>query len=169
VIFLDVTTGDMYMGRNRPTRDKVGQKQERVASMTEGKKKWGAGRVAFVSELAAIRAELALGHPITDIYESRKGRLGGISYSAFRKLVAKYARDARLSVTTATDPHPIPPPSPNSTTGGSKSSSPPPVAQTGTVNDPSRQPDDRPGFQYNSTTSAAKARDLLVPKRQGDK
>jgi hypothetical protein len=47
-----------------------------------------------MADLAAIRDEISRAIPMTDVYASRADRLG-VGYSAFCKLVAKYAPDAK--------------------------------------------------------------------------
>ena len=59
-------------------------------------KPWGAGRIAFVARLDAIRSELGQGLPLTVIYERHQAALG-IGYASFCKLVARYAEDAKLA------------------------------------------------------------------------
>ena len=59
-------------------------------------KPWGAGRIAFVARLDAIRSELGQGLPLTVIYERHRAALG-IGYASFCKLVARYAEDAKLA------------------------------------------------------------------------
>ena len=63
--------------------------------MSEKTKRWGQGRIVFLSDLPAIRAEVARGVPLTDIFASRAARLG-IGYRAFCKLVSRYAADAKI-------------------------------------------------------------------------
>ena len=55
---------------------------------------WGTGRIAFVSLLDTIRAEIGQGLPLTAIYDRHKVALG-ITYSGFYKLVARYVEDAK--------------------------------------------------------------------------
>ena len=43
---------------------------------------WGAGRIAFLAKLDAIRPELARGVPLTTIYAQHRAALG-IGYAAF--------------------------------------------------------------------------------------
>jgi hypothetical protein len=62
--------------------------------------RWGHGRVVFMADLDAIRSELSKGVPMTMVYSSRSSRLG-IGYSAFCKLVARYASDVRPKPVTA--------------------------------------------------------------------
>jgi hypothetical protein len=52
------------------------------------------GRVAFVANLATIRAEIAQGWPLATVYARHKQALG-ITYSGFLKLVRHYASDAK--------------------------------------------------------------------------
>lgn len=58
-------------------------------------KRWGQGRVSFMADLASIRADLSRAIPLTEVFAARRGKLG-ITYSAFCKLVARYAADARV-------------------------------------------------------------------------
>ena len=55
----------------------------------------GSGRVAFIARLDAIKAEIARGDYLVTIHERHAKALGGITYSAFRKLVQRYAEDAK--------------------------------------------------------------------------
>jgi len=50
--------------------------------------------VAFLARIDTIRAELAEGWPMTTVYGHHKDALG-LGYSAFRRLVARHAADAR--------------------------------------------------------------------------
>ena len=63
--------------------------------MAQTPKRWGSGRISFMADLASIRDDLARAIPMTEIFAARKDRLG-ITYSAFCKLVARYASDARI-------------------------------------------------------------------------
>jgi len=56
-----------------------------------------------MSDLPAIRAEIARGIPLTEVFASRADRLG-IGYSAFCKLVARYLADARIKPSDAQPP-----------------------------------------------------------------
>lgn len=64
------------------------------AVSSESRKLRGDGRAAFVRALPAIRREIAGGEYLTVIYARRAAMLG-ITYSAFRKLVARHAQDAK--------------------------------------------------------------------------
>src|SRR5579863_1012390 len=70
-------------------------------------KSWGVGRVAFFARIDEIRAELAQGWPLTTVYARHKHKLG-ITYSGFRKLVARHAADARPMSARASDSQPMP-------------------------------------------------------------
>jgi hypothetical protein len=52
----------------------------------------GTGRTAFIGRLDAIRADIAEGEFLVAIYAKHQAALG-ITYSAFRKLVQRYAED----------------------------------------------------------------------------
>ena len=54
----------------------------------------GSGRAAFIARLSAIRAEIAAGDFLVTVHNRHKDSLG-ITYSAFRKLVQRYAEDAK--------------------------------------------------------------------------
>jgi hypothetical protein len=54
----------------------------------------GTGRTAFIGRLDAIRADIARGEFLVTIYAKHQDALG-ITYSAFRKLVQRYAEDAK--------------------------------------------------------------------------
>ena len=54
----------------------------------------GTGRVAFIGRLDTIRADIAKGEFLVTIYAKHQASLG-ITYSAFRKLVQRYAEDAK--------------------------------------------------------------------------
>ena len=53
--------------------------------------RWGAGRVAFLAHLEAIRTAVEAGWPLSAIYDEHRGALG-ISYSNFTRYVARYVR-----------------------------------------------------------------------------
>ena len=81
-------------------------------------RKWGAGRIAFMARLDAIKSDVAKGIPLTAIYEQHRAALG-IGYPSFVKLVGRYADDNRLtrrrprSLHSAPSPVPAPvPPAP---------------------------------------------------------
>ena len=83
-----------------------------MADQRTPKPSWGTGRVAFVSLLDTIRAELRQALPLTTIYDRHRGVLG-IGYSGFCKLAARYADDAkplrpRPTAPAATPPSPPP-------------------------------------------------------------
>jgi hypothetical protein len=61
---------------------------------TPSRRPRGTGRTAFVGRLEAIRADIAEGKFLVAIYAKHKASLG-ITYSAFRKLVQRYAEDAK--------------------------------------------------------------------------
>lgn len=70
--------------------------------VAEKPKRWGQGRIVFMSELPEIRAEISRAVPMTEVFASRSDRLG-IGYSAFCKLVSKYAPDAKIHPATRQD------------------------------------------------------------------
>ena len=70
-------------------------------------KAWGVGRVAFLARIDTIRAELAEGWPMTTVYGHHKDALG-LGYSAFRRLVARHAADARPMPSRAANHEPKP-------------------------------------------------------------
>lgn len=85
-----------------------------MADQRPSKPSWGTGRIAFVSRLDTIRAEIGQALPLTAVYDRHKAALG-ISYSGFCKLVARYADDAkplksRSAVIAASAPSPPPAP-----------------------------------------------------------
>ena len=53
---------------------------------------WGAGRVAFLARLDAIRAKLMQGATLATVYAEYRGALG-VGYSGFVKLVDRYVGD----------------------------------------------------------------------------
>ncbi|MGI4940806.1 MAG: hypothetical protein ACRYHQ_09635, partial [Janthinobacterium lividum] len=54
----------------------------------------GSGRAAFIARLSTIRSEIANGDFLVTVHDRHKADLG-ITYSAFRKLVQRYADDAK--------------------------------------------------------------------------
>jgi len=62
---------------------------------TTSQKPRGRGRTAFIARLAAIKAEIAAGEYLVAIHQRHQQALGGITYSGFRKLVQRYAEDAK--------------------------------------------------------------------------
>ena len=54
----------------------------------------GSGRTAFIGRLETIRAEISRGEFLVNIYARHQLALG-ITYSGFRKLVQRYAEDAK--------------------------------------------------------------------------
>lgn len=88
-----------------------------MADQRPFKPSWGTGRIAFVALRDTIRAEIAQGLLLTTIFDRHKAALG-VSYSAFCKLVARYADDAKplrhrpTAVAKAHSPAPIPPAQP---------------------------------------------------------
>jgi hypothetical protein len=69
---------------------------------------WGAGRVAFIARIDAIRSEMRQGYPLTMIFARHQTALG-IRYQTFCKLVSRYAADARLApVRARSDANPPP-------------------------------------------------------------
>jgi hypothetical protein len=71
-----------------------------AGTVSEIPKRWGKGRVPFIADLPAIRSEISRAIPLTEVFASRSERLG-IGYSAFCKLVARYAADARVQPVAA--------------------------------------------------------------------
>lgn len=67
----------------------------------------GRGRVAFIGLLDSIRLDLAAGYFLIDIHAKNEEALG-ITYSAFRKLVSRYASEARLQPSRPTLPKQTP-------------------------------------------------------------
>jgi hypothetical protein len=67
-------------------------------------KPYGYGRVQFFADLPGIRADLERGLTLQAAYDKRSKKLG-IGYSSFRKLVARYADDARPTGTKPTTPN----------------------------------------------------------------
>lgn len=55
---------------------------------------YGQGRIQFMAEIDAIRAELQAGHTLTAVHAKRAKQLG-VSYSAFTRLVDRYCPNAR--------------------------------------------------------------------------
>jgi hypothetical protein len=88
--------------------------------VTEKPKRWGKGRIVFIADLPAIRAEIARAVPLTEVFASRSARLG-IGYSAFCKLVARYAQDAKIQPSAGRTASPAPPLSDGTTHAASPS------------------------------------------------
>lgn len=61
--------------------------------------RYGHGRVQFLARLSAIRSDLAAGLTLRTIHAKHKKI--DVTYSAFTKLVARYASDARPSIAKA--------------------------------------------------------------------
>lgn len=60
---------------------------------TNKARRWGAGRVAFLSQKDLFRSLIKAGHPFTSIYADHGAALG-VSYTQFTRYVRKYLPDA---------------------------------------------------------------------------
>jgi hypothetical protein len=117
--------------------------------MTDKPKRWGQGRVRFIAEMGAIRSEIEQGRPLTEVFGVRSSQLG-IGYSAFCKLVARYAADAKPQLAAPTTP-----PSPSTD----------PSPQTGQLHASSGDF----GKNYDATLDADRLRRLIGTRPQGRK
>lgn len=125
----------------------------------------GTGRVVFIARLATIKREIEAGNYLTTVYARHSDALG-ITYSAFRKLVARYAPEAKpvrrpygsASAPSAApaDAKPGPPPPATST----------PASPAPAVRNPSyarHEPDARPTFVHDGRTKEGEAEKLFGP------
>jgi hypothetical protein len=124
---------------------------------------WGTGRIAFVALRDTIRAEIGQGLLLTTIFDRHKAALG-VSYSAFCKLVARYADDAKplrhrqTVVDQPRSPDPTPPARPV-----------PPIAEAQTH--ARHEPAGRPDFKHHGIVQEGEPEQLFgpgfLPKRGG--
>ena len=127
------------------------------------KPSWGTGRIAFVALLDTIRVEMGQGMLLTTIFDRHKAALG-ISYSAFCKLVARHADDAKplrrrpTVVTQPPSPAPAPPTRPV-----------PPTTET--HRHARHDPAGRPDFKHHGIVQEGEPEQLFgpgfLPKRGG--
>lgn len=125
----------------------------------------GTGRVVFIARLATIKREIEAGDYLTTVYARHSDALG-ITYSAFRKLVARYAPEAKpvrrpygsASAPSAApaDAKPGPPPPATSTPA-----SPAPAARN--PSHARHEPDTRPTFVHDGRTKEGEAEKLFGP------
>jgi len=76
---------------------------------TNNARRWGAGRVAFLSQKDMFRSLIKAGHPFTSIYADHGAALG-ISYTQFTRYVRKYLPDAITDREHQKGPAPAPVP-----------------------------------------------------------
>ena len=126
----------------------------------------GTGRVAFLASLNVIRREIEGGDYLTTIHARHAAELG-ITYSAFRKLVARYAPEAKpvrrpygsASPRTPTPPV-VPAPTPR-TAPGLAPTTPPPA--TGNPSHARHEPTGRPTFVHDGRTKEGEPEQLFGP------
>lgn len=162
------------------------------SDVPDARKPRGDGRAAFVRSLPVIRREIASGEYLTVIY-ARHATVLGITYSAFRKLVARHAQDAKPvarrpygsgksgaapggsvpapHLASAFIPAPIPttaPPRPAATPTRPVADVPPRVHGG---SDARHEPGfgDRPGFRHDPRTKEGEPEQLLGPGFLGDR
>ena len=125
----------------------------------------GTGRVVFIARLATIKQEIEAGDYLTTVYARHSDALG-ITYSAFRKLVARYAPEAKAvrqpygsaSATRAT------PANANPATPPRAALTPAPLKPA--ARNPSNaryEPDTRPTFVHDGRTKEGEAEKLFGP------
>jgi Family of unknown function (DUF5338) len=83
-----------------------------MSASSQPKRIKGIGRVAFISHLAEITADLDAGWPVKAVYQKQAGNLG-ISYVQFTRYVGRIVRQGDHSRAPARGPTPsAPPPAP---------------------------------------------------------
>jgi hypothetical protein len=165
------------MGRAEPagcqvapsTSSPCAEPSNQANKMTErpSKKPRGRGRVAFIARLDVIRSEIANGEFLVAIHAKHQAALG-ITYSAFRKLVQRYAEDAKpIKQTLRTTP----PPAPRSAAGPSPAPAIAPKPARSFESQPTQtepvnvrhEPTGRPTFRHHGIVQEGEPEQLFGP------
>ena len=122
----------------------------------------GIGRVVFVARLATIKREIEAGDYLTTVYARHSDALG-ITYSAFRKLVARYAPEAK-PVRQPYGSASAPPANAKPTLPVSEASTPSSSAPAArNLSHARHEPDTRPTFVHDGRTKEGEAERLFGP------